>query len=172
VTRAVTPPIVIVMGVTGSGKTTIGRMVAKELGVTFVDGDDFHDPANIERMQRGEPLDDAARRPWLDRLNAELRKHTSDGVVLACSALKQSYRDRLTNGLPDGADRARFVLLTTAPGLLRRRIEARTDHFAHADLLPSQLAALEPPRNALVVDVSAPPDDVVAEVLTGLARPS
>jgi gluconokinase len=169
VTGAAGPPIVIVMGVTGSGKTTIGRMVAAQLGVTFIDGDDFHDPANVERMQRGEPLDDAARTPWLDRLNAELRAHASDGVVLACSALKQSYRDRLMDGLVGSA---RFVLLTTAPGLLRRRIDARTDHFAHSDLLPSQLEALEPPRNALVVDVSAPPDDVVAEVLDGLAHQS
>ena len=171
-TGSAAPPIVVVMGVTGSGKTTIGRMVATELGVTFVDGDDFHDPANVERMQRGEPLDDAARAPWLDRLNAELRKHASDGVVLACSALKQSYRDRLIDGLPDSGGGARFVLLTTAPGLLRRRIDERTDHFAHSDLLPSQLAALEPPRNALVVDVSASPDAVVAEVLDGLARQS
>jgi gluconokinase len=161
-----TAPVVVVMGVTGSGKTTVGRLLAAKLGVPFVDADDFHDDASVERMRHGEPLDDSAREPWLDRLNAELCRHAPTGVVLACSALKRAYRERLTRG----SDDARFVVLTGEPDLLRRRIEARTDHFAPADLLPSQLATLEMPDDAVVVEVDQAPDAVAAQALDALLR--
>lgn len=159
------PPVVAVMGVTGSGKSTIGALLATALGVPFVDGDDFHDDASIEKMRRGEPLDDVDREPWLDRLNAELHRHAPTGVVLACSALKHSYREHLTRGI----DNVRYVLLTGTPELLRRRIEERTDHFAHGDLLPSQLATLEEPDDAIVVDVSGSPSAVAARTLAALS---
>ena len=157
------PLIIVVMGVTGSGKTTIGRMLATELNVSFVDADNFHSAENIERMRRGEPLDDEDREPWLDRLNAELQRH-ADGVVLACSALTQDYRDRLTRGI----EHARFVLLTAPPKVLRARIEARIGHFAPAALLASQLALLERPKDAIVVDVTPPPDVVAQQILDAL----
>lgn len=159
-----TTPVVVVMGVTGSGKTTIGRLLADELGVLFVDADDYHDDASIEKMRRGEPLDDADREPWLDRLNHELRAHAATGIVLACSALKQSYRARLT----DGVAKVRFVLLTASRELLHDRIETRTDHFAPADLLRSQLATLESPDDAIVVDTSERPATVTARVVEQL----
>ena len=161
--RLGSPPILVVMGVTGSGKTTIGRLLAVALDVPFVDADDFHSAQNIERMSRGEPLDDADREPWLDRLNAELHRH-DDGVVMACSALTEDYRERLTRGI----DRARFVLLTAPPAVLRARIESRTGHFAPVDLLPSQLALLEQPKDAIVVDVTPPPDAVAQQILRQL----
>jgi gluconokinase len=161
--RSSQPPIIVVMGVTGSGKTTIGRLLATELAVPFVDADDFHSAENIARMRRGEPLDDEARDPWLDRLNAELRRY-HDGAVMACSALTQDYRDRLTKGIDD----VHFVLLTAPPDILRARIEARTGHFAPADLLPSQLALLEQPKDAIVVDVTPSPDVVIQQIVSAL----
>ena len=152
------------MGVTGAGKTTVGKLVAEHLGLPFVDADDFHDPENIERMRRGEPLNDAARTPWLDRLNAKLREHASSGVVLACSALKQTYRARLTRGV----ESVEFVVLSGPPELLRERIEARTDHFAPASLLPSQIEALEIPTDSIVIGVDREPAAVAANVIVAL----
>ncbi len=159
------PPIVIVvMGVTGVGKTTVGQLIAEHLGLAFVDADDFHDSESIERMRSGEPLDDAARTPWLDRLNAQLVEHMATGLVLACSALKQTYRTRLTRGV----DNVEFVVLSGPPDLLRERIEARTGHFAPAALLPSQIEALEIPADATVFGVARPPEAVAASILVNL----
>jgi gluconokinase len=160
----VTAPVIVVMGVTGAGKTTVGKLIAEHLGIAFVDADDFHDPENIERMRKGGPLDDAARTPWLDRLNAQLREHAPTGVVLACSALKQTYRTRLTRGV----DGVQFVVLSGPPELLRERIEARTGHFAPASLLPSQIEALEIPTDSMVMGVARPPEAVAASILVNL----
>ncbi len=160
----VRPSVIVVMGVTGAGKTTVGMLIAEHLGIPFVDADDFHDPDNIERMRGGEPLDDAARTPWLDRLNAQLREHAVTGVVLACSALKQSYRVRLTRGVDD----VQFIVLSGPPDLLRARIEARTDHFAPATLLPSQIEALEIPVDAMVMGVTRPPEAIAASIIVSL----
>jgi gluconokinase len=161
---AVNPPVIVVMGVTGVGKTTVGALIAEHLGIAFVDADDFHVPENIERMRRGEPLDDAARTPWLDRLNAQLREHAGGGVVLACSALKQTYRTRLTRGV----ENVEFVVLSGPPDLLRERIDARTGHFAPASLLPSQIEALEIPADSMVMGVARPPEAVAASILVNL----
>ncbi len=161
------PPLVVVMGVAGAGKTTVGRGLAEALGVPFLDADDFHDAASVARMRAGEPLGDAEREPWLDRLGRELRRRAADtGAVLACSALTDAYRRRLTAGLGEVA----FVLLTGSPEVIRRRLAARTGHFAGPALLPSQLATLQVPRGAVVLDVAPPVDEVVRAAIAGLAR--
>ena len=157
------------MGVTGSGKTTVGRVLAHALGVPFLDADDFHSAASIEKMHAGVPLDDADRGPWLARLNRELQAHP-EGAVLAASALTAAGRERLGAGVPG----LRYVLLTGDPDLIGDRLTRRVGHFAGPALLPSQLALLEPPADAVVVDVDAPPATVVERALRGLgvSRPA
>jgi gluconokinase len=157
-------PIVVVMGVTGVGKTTVGRLVAEAVHVPFLDADDFHSDAAKAQMHEGVPLTDAERQPWLDRINHALREHTATGAVLACSALTDDYRARLTAGL----GQVRFLLLTGDPELIRQRIAARLGHFAGTDLLPSQLVTLEIPRDAVTVNVDAAPDVVVRRALDAL----
>ena len=147
----------VVMGVSGSGKTTIGRALARELGAEFLEGDKFHPEANIAKMSRGEPLDDADRWPWLDRMAEELARAKAAGrnVVLASSALKRSYRDRLRRGAPD----LRLVYLKGDKELIRGRMQARTQHFMPPGLLDSQFAALEEPgpdESPVVIDVTPP----------------
>ncbi len=155
--------IVVVMGVAGSGKSTIGRAAAERLGWAFADADDHHPPANIAKMARGEPLDDADRWPWLDRLRSIVETASAERrpLILACSALKRAYRERL---MAPGAE-LRFVFLQGDPALIRQRLRARSGHFASADLLDSQLAALEPPEDALALDVSAPSEHLVERVV-------
>jgi gluconokinase len=154
--------LLVVMGATGSGKTTVGTRLAERLGLPFVEGDDYHDEASIAGMRRGEPLDDASRGPWLDRLNRVLREHAvGDGAVLACSALTDAYRRRLTRGV----DGVRFVLLRADEDLLRGRLAARRGHFAGPELVPSQLATLEPPADAVVVDAGRSPGEIVEEIV-------
>ena len=160
-------PIVIVMGVTGVGKTTIGRLVAQALDVPFLDADDFHSDAAKAQIHEGIPLTDDERAPWLDRLNRALRDHAATGAVLACSALTDDYRARLTAGL----DQVRFLLLTGDPELIRQRIAARIGHFAGPDLLPSQLDTLEIPADAVTVNVDAEPEVVVQRALDALHVP-
>jgi gluconokinase len=159
---------VIVMGVTGVGKTTIGRRLAAALGLPFLDADDFHDAAAKAKMHAGIPLTDADRAPWLDRLNRALHDHAETGAVLACSALTAAYRRRLTAGLTA----VQYVLLTGDPALLRARIEARHGHYAGADLLPSQLATLDPPPDVVTVDVGGTTDDTAAHALSALRSSS
>jgi gluconokinase len=145
------PRAVVVMGVSGCGKTSVGRALAQRLGARFVDGDDFHPPANVEKMRAGVPLDDVDRAPWLARLNAVLRHATArdEPVVLACSALRQRYRDALADRLPG----VRFVHLSGSPELIAARLAQRRHRYMPASLLASQFAALEPPSDAVVVDV-------------------
>jgi gluconokinase len=152
------------MGVAGSGKTTIGTRLARALGVPFLEGDDFHDPENIERMARGEPLTDELRKPWLDRLNRELRRRRTAGVVLACSALTEASRRRLTAGLPG----VRFVVLTGDVALLGERLAHRKGHFFDPDLVDSQLATLEIPDDGIVVPIDGTPEEVTDRALAGL----
>lgn len=155
---------VVIMGVAGSGKTTIGTRLARALGVPFLEGDHFHDPENVERMARGEPLTDEMRKPWLERLNGELRQRRGTGVVLACSALTAASRRRLAAGLPD----VRFVVLTGDAALLRERLTQRKGHFFDPDLLDSQLATLEVPDDGVVVPIDGTPEEVTERALAGL----
>ncbi len=141
-------PLVVLMGVAGCGKSTVGPRLAAALGVPFVDGDDMHTGAAKARMAAGRPLDDDARGPWLDRLHAILADHAAVGVVLACSALKDAYRRRLTGDL----DGVRFVALVAPPEVLATRLAARPAHFAGPDLLPSQLDSLELGSDVAVID--------------------
>ncbi len=153
--------IVIVMGTTGSGKTTIGGLLAKRIGWEFVDADEFHPPANVEKMKHGIPLTDADREPWLKALHDKIIQWNSEGrnVVLACSALKQSYRDELRVG-----SGVKFVYLKGSYELFSKRVLARKGHFAKQDLLVSQFATLEEPADAITVDAGPAPEQIVAEV--------
>ena len=158
--------ILVLMGVAGSGKTTVGRRLADELGWTFVEGDDFHPAANVAKMHRGEPLDDADRAPWLHALRARIDELAASGrsAVVACSALKQSYRDVLADGRPE----VRFVHLAVPAGVLADRLRHRTGHYMPASLLASQLDTLEEPGDALVVDATPSPDAVAAAIRRGI----
>jgi carbohydrate kinase (thermoresistant glucokinase family) len=152
----------IVMGVSGCGKSTVGQLLAKEAGLPFLDADDFHPPANIEKMRSGIPLTDSDRTPWLARLHHQLLAHDSGpGCVLACSALRESYRLALAGPLPA----IRWVYLRGTRAELLARLEAREEHFMPATLLDSQLALLEEPVGAMTFSVNLSPDRIVAEVL-------
>jgi gluconokinase len=153
--------IVIVMGTTGSGKTTIGSLLAKRMGWEFVDADDFHPPSNVEKMKHGIPLTDADREPWLKALHDKIVEWTAEkrSIVLACSALKQSYRDELR-----ASSDVKFVYLKGSYQLFSERVLARRGHFAKQDLLASQFATLEEPTDAITVDAAAPPEQIVSEL--------
>lgn len=158
--REMQPPhIVIVTGVTGSGKSTVGRALADRLGWHFHDADDLHSPEHVERMRRNEPLDDALRLPWLLRVRAVVEEAARDGrgQVIACSALKAQYRETIAGGFRG----VRFVHLTGDADLLRDRLALRAGHFAGPGLLDSQLLALEVPDDALTLDVALPVDALV-----------
>jgi gluconokinase len=153
--------IIVVMGVAGSGKSTVGALLAQKLGFEFLDADEHHPPENVEKMAAGIALDDQDRWPWLQRLNAEL--HRREDVVLACSALKESYRARLGDGL-----RCCFVHLRGSPELIGARLAARQHRYMPASLLASQFAALEPPAHAIDVDVAQPAAECVSAILAQL----
>lgn len=166
------PQVLIVMGVSGSGKTVVGRALARAIGCPFHDADDDHPPANVARMRAGTPLTDADRDPWLFALAARVRATLAGpdgpGIVLACSALSRASRRRL--GVGQAA--VRLVHLDGDPAVIRARVAARRDHFMPASLLDSQLAALErpgPDERPIVVDVAAAPERIVATILARLA---
>lgn len=154
--------IVLVMGVSGSGKTAIGEALARELGWKSLDADDYHSAENVAKMAAGIPLEDADRWPWLDRINAELLKMQKQGrsAVIGCSALKQAYRERLARGLLD----FEVVYLRGDFGLILSRIATRKHRFMPAALLQSQFDALEPPAQAIEVDVSAPVESSLSQI--------
>lgn len=153
----------VVMGVSGCGKSSVARGLAERTGGRFLDADDFHPPENKAKMASGTPLTDADRWPWLDALNRELTARAADQppVFLACSALRQAYRDRLGAGLPG----LRFVYLAGSKELIRERMQGRKDHFMPAALLDSQFAALEEPAEAIKVSIAEPLADVVETIL-------
>jgi gluconokinase len=153
--------IVVVMGVSGSGKSTIGALLAARLGWEFLDADEFHPAQSVAKMSAGIPLEDADRWPWLERLNEELRQRTN--AVLACSALKESYRQVLCKGVD-----CRIVHLRGDLRLLRARLQERQHRYMPASLLESQFVALEPPVGAIDIDVGRPAQECVAAILAQL----
>ena len=156
--------IYVVMGVAGSGKTTVGELLAKRMGVPFFDGDDFHPPANVAKMAAGNPLNDDDRAGWLAALKHQIDTHTA-GCVVGCSALKQKYRDVLRGSL--ARDQLQFVHLHGTYAQLLERLHQRKGHFMKPAMLKSQFETLEPPSDALVFEVALAPDEIVARLLAG-----
>ena len=163
----------VVAGVAGSGKTTLARAVAEQLGWTFLEGDDLHPPANITRMAAGQPLRDEDRRPWLDAIGRRIDAITAAGgdLVVTCSALRRSYREELRRGR-SGVE---FCLVVAPRAVIAERLRHRTGHFMPASLLDSQLATLEllgPDEPGFVVEATGPLPIVVGAVLSRLERPT
>jgi gluconokinase len=158
--------IIVLMGVSGSGKTTVGKELARQLGWSFYDADDYHPAVNLAKMRAGVPLTDEDRLPWLQTLARliDVAELQGEDVVLACSALKQAYRDHLAR---EGAA-VNYVFLSASPELIRRRLEARRGHFMNTRLLASQLETLELPAGAIRIDVGPGPEVIAAEVRRGL----
>lgn len=157
--------VIIVMGVSGSGKTLIGKRLSEKLGLPFYDADNFHPAANIAKMHGGQPLNDRDRVPWLDNLAAHINKwEQENGAVLACSALKQKYRDRLCSVPAD----IRLVYLKGPKELIAGRLARRTGHFFDPSLLDSQFDTLEEPKDALTISIDKEPDDIIDELLMDL----
>ena len=155
--------VVVLMGVSGSGKTTIGKILAGKLGWPFVEGDDYHPAANVEKMRAGTPLTDEDRRPWLAALRERVDRActTGENIVLACSALKHAYQDYLERHDPACVH---YVYLHGSEELIKKRLAARKGHFMNPALLHSQFETLEPPAEAVRVDVAGSPEDVADEV--------
>ena len=161
-------PLVVVMGVSGSGKSTVGAALAQRLRVPFADADDFHPQANIEKMSAGHPLDDEDRRPWLDAVGEWLAAHP-DGAVMSCSALRRDYRDRLRHH----AARVAFVHLAGSREVIAARMAGRPGHFMPASLLDSQFATLEPlaaDEAGVTIDIDQSVDDVVQQYVDQLTE--
>jgi gluconokinase len=160
---------VVVMGVAGCGKTSVGRLLATELGASFIEADELHPPANKEKMSRGTPLTDEDRRPWLEEIAGRIRDHADQGVVVACSALKRSYRDILRGGHAGTF----FLHLELDRDTATRRVGSRPGHFMPAALVASQFEALEPldrDEAGLGTDATKPVAEIVAEARTRLRR--
>jgi gluconokinase len=158
--------IIVLMGVTGSGKSTVGKILASQLGWKFVEGDDFHSPKNIEKMRRGEPLNDADRRPWLDAIREVIRTTIDRGedAIIACSAFKESYRKLLQiHG------QVSFVYLKASMALIQDRLKNRVGHFMNPDLIQSQFDTLEEPEQALQVDAGLSPAEIVQVIRNKLS---
>ena len=155
---------VIIFGVSGAGKTTVGKLLSRQLGWRFVEADDFHPAANIEKMRSGHPLTDGDRWPWLDRLRQQIEQLLSarENAVLACSALKRAYRDRLRVN-----DEVKFVFLRGDYALVEKQLRSRRGHFMDANLLQSQFDDLEEPQpdeNVLTIELGRPPEDIAERI--------
>ncbi len=159
--------IILLMGVSGSGKTTLGRLLATDLAWPFYDADDFHPPANIAKMAAGNPLNDDDRAPWLSSLRHRIGQSLASGenAILACSALRDAYR-RILQPVP--TEPIHLVYLRGTPALLTERLATRSTHFMKPSMLASQLATLEEPADALLADISQPPEKIVAQIRQSL----
>jgi gluconokinase len=158
--------VIVVMGVSGSGKSTVGSQLALQLGWKFADADDFHSTTSVDKMRNGIPLTDADREPWLNQLRSLIVQWIKEGnsAVLACSALKQAYRERLR-----GADDVCFVYLKAGRDVLSQRLLQRRDHYMKESMLDSQLMALEEPADAITVDAGGTPENIVHTIRKNLA---
>lgn len=162
-------PIIILMGVSGSGKTTVGELLSQQIGVPFFDGDDFHSPANVAKMAAGTPLTDQDRAGWLADLAQHIGQWEQDkGAILACSALRESYRATLQGGAQEPLH---WVFLTGDPALLLQRLQARQGSYMKANMLDSQLQTLEMPTYGLHLDVADAPQQLVEKIEAYLALP-
>lgn len=163
--------IVLLMGVAGTGKTTIGKLLAAEVGASFCDADDLHTPASIAKMRAGQPLDDGDRWPWLDRVRARIDEavQSREALVVACSALKHSYRERLRS--PESAA-VQIVYLRGNKATITERVRLRQNHFMKVTLIDSQCEALEEPtsEDALILDISETPANMVSRIRSWLAE--
>ncbi|PYL74820.1 MAG: gluconate kinase [Verrucomicrobia bacterium] len=160
--------ILIIFGVSGAGKTTVGKLLARELGWRFIEADDFHPAANIEKMRSGHPLTDDDRWPWLERLRDQIRQSLAAGenAVLACSALKRAYRDRL-----QASEHVKFVFLRGDYALVEKQLHSRRGHFMNPDLLQSQFDDLEEPEpdeHVLTIEVGHTPEEIVDRIKSKL----
>ena len=160
-------PVFIIMGVSGTGKSTIGKLLSENLGIPFFDGDDYHPEANIKKMQSGIPLNDEDRYGWLMALNSLSKEHKQRGAVIACSALKSSYREILRK---DMGTNTVFVYLEGSFELVKSRMEKRDSHFMPIDLLKSQFDTLEPPEDAITVSIALLPESIVTVILEQIRK--
>nr|WP_299343454.1 gluconokinase [Allomuricauda sp.] len=154
--------VFIIMGVSGTGKTTVGMLLAEKLKIPFFDGDDYHPKSNVSKMQQGIPLNDSDRKGWLIKLNSLAQEHKRLGAVIACSALKESYRTILKNEMENEMG---FIFLEGSFELIRKRMEQRENHFMPIELLQSQFEALETPNNALTLSIQHSPEMLVSQIL-------
>lgn len=161
--------IIVIMGVSGTGKTTIGGLVAGRLDLPFIEADDFHPRANIEKMKQGTPLTDSDRLPWLQALSDELRsREKGKGAVLACSALREDYRKRLQQGLKQPIT---WILLEGSEATIKKRMKSRKGHFMPDTLLPSQLATLEKPAYAHSFSIEQDPATIADGIVQLMKNP-
>ncbi|MBT2160978.1 gluconokinase [Zobellia barbeyronii] len=158
-------PIIFVMGVSGSGKSTIGKLLAEELNLSFYDGDDYHPEANVKKMADGHPLDDDDRQGWLERLNLLAIEKSEDGAIIACSALKNKYRTILQNGIEE---KLNFVYLQGTFEEIMGRLALRKNHFMPPELLHSQFNTLEVPEDAITVSIMHTPEKIVSKIIKAL----
>lgn len=150
------------MGVSGCGKSSVGQLLAKEMEITFIDADDHHPQSNIDKMSRGIPLTDEDRGPWLDQLNQLAKNNLTNGCVIACSALKQSYREQLSQSI---SKEVMWVYLKGDYELIYNRMKKRSSHFMEPDMLRSQFETLEEPKDAIVLNIEGSTENVVQELL-------
>jgi carbohydrate kinase (thermoresistant glucokinase family) len=160
------PIIIYVMGVSGSGKTTIGQKLSDRIGIPFFEGDDFHSAKNIEKMRNGHPLKDSDRAKWLAKINEVAKEQMiGKGAIIACSALKKKYRKVLASGI---TVRVAWIFLRGSFELIQKRMELRKDHFMPPELLASQFKTLEMPNDAITIDVDQEPDKIVEKIISRL----
>ncbi len=157
--------VIVVMGVSGSGKTKIGQLLSKKLSVPFYDGDDFHPEENIKKMSSGQPLKDTDRKGWLVQLNRLALEHREQGAVIACSALKKNYRSLLRAGMGNCMV---FVYLKGSFDLIKSRLDSRKGHFMSSALLKSQFDTLEPPSKAITISIEETPTNIVKKIVKQL----